>query len=196
MPRAPLLLTFSLGILATAVLLIGSPATVRAAGDDRRQGEAEVGKVLPNIAALDSTGIAHSARSVLASDGGGNGLVLQFMTVDCPRCKDEIRELVAGKAALDAARVRVLVVNLMDEPERLGTTIKALGAEVFPVVRDRTGALVDLLKLQEPQPGGGVMISVPLSFVADRDGTLRRIYRGHTAGYVQEVLGALGLAGK
>jgi peroxiredoxin len=155
-----------------------------------RQGEAVVGTPLPHLAALDSRNQPYSVSMLL--QGGARGVLVHFMTVDCKVCKEELKELDAGKALLDAAGVKVLVVDLGDPAERVDACVRELGVTTFPVIIDRTGSIVDRFALRRPLPGGGSETSVPLSFVVDGKGILVSILRKRVEDYVKTVLAKLG----
>ena len=176
-----------LACLSLASVAVGDP-------DPLRQGAAEVGKPLPHLAGFDLDGMARCAKTVLGTSS--KGIVVQFMTVYCKACKAELKELVAGRDTLTAAGVKVLVVDLLDEADQVEKMLDETGARLLPLIRDRTGAIVETLKLQVAQPGGGMSITVPLSLVADGNGVVKKIFRGQEEAFVRSILDVLALGGK
>lgn len=186
----------ALGAVMMLAMAAMAPSDAAAQERGERQGTALVGERLPHIAALDDAGTPHSASGLLAGPPPASGLVVQFMTVDCKPCRAELEALVRDRHRLDAAGIRVLIVNLMDDPDRVASLIKALGADVFPVVRDRTGAIVESLDLAKPLAKGGTEIQVPLTFLVDARGILKRIVRRYHDGTIDDILGLLAGGGR
>ncbi|MBL6975462.1 MAG: TlpA family protein disulfide reductase [Deltaproteobacteria bacterium] len=177
------------GLILLPILLVSFSTHAQSS---RKQGTAEVGKRLPRVAAFDMGNKVHSSDRILES--GVKGLVVQFMTTYCPPCKEEIRQLVKEKGRLDRAKVRVLIVDLLSGYGQLKKYVAESGASVFPVIRDRTGSIVDQFELRKKDPeGNGLTMLVPVSFVVDEKGILRRICRGAEDDYVASIFKTLRL---
>lgn len=148
------------------------------------------GKILPNLAAFDLENHALSAQSVLTQPGT-KGLVVQFMTLDCKTCLNELAQMVERKSELDSKGVKVLVVDLMDALDPLKAALNRLGATNFPVIRDRTGAIVEAYKLGYAREDGEMSIEVPAAFFVGADGTVLKIARTAPDDFVGFAIGII-----
>ena len=63
-----------------------------------------------------------------------------------------------------------------------------LGLQELPLIRDRTGAIVDSLDMSHPEPTGGKSMTVPVAIVTDATGKVVRILRGCQDDFAQTVI--------
>jgi alkyl hydroperoxide reductase subunit AhpC len=100
----------------------------------------------------------------------------------------ELEGLTRAKARLDAAGVRVLLVNLLDEPGRVARFVQERRLDAFPLIRDGSGSIVGDFELEDPMTK---KLTLPRSIVTDASGVVRAILRGGDGDHVERVLGAL-----
>lgn len=172
---------------ASMVFAITLVATARAGPPDR-QGEAEVGRPLPRVASIGLDPQTAESSDRLLKTPGTRGLAVLFFATWCRPCLAEIDQVVRGKARLDQAGVRVLLVSLLDDRAALARFVQEHRLEGLPLLWDGSGAIVERLDLKDAKTGS---LALPLSVVTDRSGVVRAILRGNEGDYVARVLDAV-----
>lgn len=166
-----------------ALILLATVAASARPAD--RLGQVDVGRRLPRIAAFDLEQQARSSDHLLAMEKT-KGLLVQFWATWCRPCMEEIDQLIRDRKRLADAGVRVLLVNLMEPAEQVERVARRTGAEDFVWIRDRTGAVADVVGIQHDGAG-----ALPVAVVADGSGVVRAILRGGDDHYVEKVLRAI-----
>lgn len=173
-------------MMVTALALLA--ATSARADKPDRQGQAAVGSPMPRVASIGLDPHTAESSERLLKQPGTRGLVVLFFATWCKPCAEEIDQVVRERARLDKAGVRVLLVSLMDDTSKLARFVQEHRLEGLPLIRDISGAIVEQFNLEDPKTKS---LTLPVSFVADREGVVRAILRGNGGDYVQRVLDAL-----
>jgi len=166
--------------LAMVLLAVASPTPAPTP-------KVEVGKPVPWIAALDLEGNAHSLGSMLARKGV-RGAVVPFWAIWCRACKDELRQLSAGRDRLKSVGVEVLLVDVADPPDEVAKMVAELGLGGFTLIRDATGGVVDSVGLSRDEKG---QVSLPFTLVVSARGEVKLVLREGGDGLVDRVLAVL-----
>lgn len=159
-PRARwLVVSLVVVTLSFAVLALG---TIRMPADTRGLSGPQIGRPAPDFRLEDLDG-----QPMSLSDLRGRPVVVNFWASWCIPCRDEAPLLDDAQARYAAAGLQVLGIVYQDDvgPAR---------------------AFVDRFALRYPgllDPGGRTAIDygvlgIPMTFVIDRDGTIRRVFLG------------------
>jgi len=163
-------------------------AVATANGQDRL-GKAVVGQPLPRVAAFGLDNGAYSSVQLLRQNAT-RGLLVQFWATWCKPCVTELDQLVAGRERLERAGVRVLLVNLLEDPARVAAFVRDHRLDGFPLILDSTGAIVEDFALEDQRSH---QLALPVSIVSGADGVVRAILRDGGSDLVGKVLSALGV---
>jgi serine/threonine protein kinase/thiol-disulfide isomerase/thioredoxin len=168
-----------------------TPTPVRHVSADRgimtRLGRLEVGRPLPRIAGLTLDGTSALSSDGLLRQPGARGLLVQLWASWCAPCREELAQLARGRASIDQAGIRVLLVNLLEEPEVVEEVVSRLGLEPFPLIRDANGVILEKLGLQTK---GDRPATLPVSVLSDAGGAVIAIFTEGSSNYVDRVLEA------
>ncbi len=150
-----------------------------------RQGVAEVGRPLPRVASVGVDPTTADSSERLLRLPGTRGLLVVFWATWCRPCVEEVRQVSRGRDRLEAAGVRVLLVNLLEEREKVARFVQDNGLDGLPLIWDGNGVIVDAFGLRDGREGG---LTLPVSVVTDGRGVVRAILRGAEDDHVGRVL--------
>jgi thiol-disulfide isomerase/thioredoxin len=143
----------------------------------------------PWIAAFDLDGKAQSLAKLLGKRGN-RGAVVLFWASWCKPCLKELSLVGAGREKLARAGVDVLLINLMEEPDRIRPIIAEKGLTGLTLIRDVTGSIADMVG--RTGAGGNEDVRLPLSLVvASRGSVIKKVIREPSDGFVDELVEAL-----
>ncbi len=173
MPRA-------LPVLPALVAALSLSAALTARAEDKAPPRVvlKADTAAPWIAAFDLEGNPWSLHKSLA-ERGVKGAVVQFWAASCKPCLKELDLLVAGREKLEQAGIRVLLVNLLDPPER----VQAIAAEHklagLKLIRDATGAVAEQVGATAPgQAAGDLKLPLTLVVANGIEKKLVKVYAG------------------
>jgi len=175
-------------IVVAAAFPAALVAAVAFAAPPDRQGRAEVGRPLPRVASVGVDPNTADSSERLLKLPGTRGLLVQFWATWCGPCVAELDQLARAKDRLDAAGVRVLLVDLLDDREKVARFVQEHRLDGLPLIWDGSGAIVGEFGLEDPVTK---KLALPLSIVADGRGVVRAIMRGGDGDHVGRVLDAL-----
>ncbi len=117
-------------------------------------------------------------------DYGGRVVVLNFWATWCAPCRVEIPDLIEMQSELGEARVRFVGISVDHEPEGVVRAFVEEAGINYPIVID-DGTVSDRY--------GGVY-ALPMTFVIDRDGVIRRsktglVRKGELMPFLEELAG-------
>jgi len=120
----------------------------------------------PKFSLADLSGHKLELKNITAKN---KVTLLNFWATWCPPCRAEIPEFVKFYRKYAAQGVTILAVNQREQPATVKTFVKKAGIK-FPVLTDSTGKVGELYQI----------LSIPTTFVIDRQGTIRSVIKGST----------------
>ena len=171
-----------LALISLSALLIAAPGSATPLP--------EVGKQVPWIAAFDLNGSPVNIGKVLARKGA-RGAVVAFWATWCKACLHELEQLRDARDQLKAAGVEVLLVNVMEDQEKVAAKLGELNmGGMFSTVRDATGSIAESMGIN--QPSGGDPLKLPFAMVvARRNQMVVRVATSGSQTFVEDVLADL-----
>jgi peroxiredoxin len=154
--------------------------------------ELKSGQQAPWLAAFDLEGNPLSLGKVLTRKNARGALVV-FFAGWCKACLHELDQVSASRAKLAEAGVEVLLVNVLDDTEKLEALVKAKHLEGLSLIRDATGAVAEAVGLAaQGEAKSADKVALPLAMaVASNGQTIRRLWREGSDSLVDEAVEAL-----
>jgi peroxiredoxin len=139
--------------------LLHEPEDARAAARHAAPG---VGRLAPDFLVETLAG-----RTVALTDFRGQPVIVFFWATLCEPCLEEIPLLEALAREHHEARLTILAVNVLDNPDEVTAFARETETE-FPILIDASGDASESLRV----------VGVPSTFFIDRDGILRAQFFG------------------
>jgi peroxiredoxin len=154
--------------------------------------ELKVGQQAPWLASFDLEGNPLSLAKVLTRKGS-RGAVVVFWAAWCEACKHELDLVSADRTRLAEAGVEVLLVNVLDDSDKLGAIVKEKHLAGLSLIRDGSGAVAESYGLADQGKATAAdKVALPLAVAVSANGqSIRRIWREASDGFVDEVIDAL-----
>lgn len=173
---------FSSFILFLCFLLM-IPALVTAKQSELldRSGQAVVGQPAPFFAAWTTDDLVFNVAKA-AKEPGINRIAVVFWASWCAPCKTGLKLLGREKARLDAAGVKVYLVNVEEKAEVVENCLK-INPVSFTVILDPYGRAKEPYLLD-----GGDTLSLPRTVIVGRDGKIIRIIGEEGEDYLDRII--------
>ncbi|MCB9542414.1 MAG: redoxin domain-containing protein [Myxococcales bacterium] len=130
------------------------------------------GAPLPWFAGWTADETVYNRTSLLAAPAAGHALV--FFATWCAPCGEGLAALAKQRAALDAAKIRVVLVACGEAPAEVKPWLAARGWGEATVIYDRFGQVAADLGAA----AGGRTLKLPWTVVVDPAGTVRAALDG------------------
>ncbi len=151
-------------------------------------GEAVIGAPLPWFAGWSPTGEVINRSKLLQDNASGHVIVL-FATW-CKPCEAGLRVLAAARPKLDAAGLKLLLVDVGEPAEVVTPFLAARGLGDVPAMLDPFSRAAQTLGAVNSTADGKQETSLPRTVVVDAPGNVQAIFGREGPDYVERVLGA------
>lgn len=135
------------------------------------------GNPLPFFSGLDLKTRRAVNDAVLLKNTENRHLIVFFKTT-CAPCLKGLKELVANAKRLDAAKIKVTLIDLQEDEDTIKPFVERNGLEPFQVLTDLYGRSAGLaLGVAKQGPDKDVAVaSLPTSILVDKSGKVLAIY--------------------
>ena len=148
-----------------------------------RMGTVEVGKPAPWFAGWTLDDRVLNRTRLLATSPAPKAYALVFFATWCRPCLKGLTAIARARPALDAAGVRVVLIDFREEASTVTPFLKAHGLEGLPVIVDKFGAVAQAFGASD-----GKTARLPRTVVLDAQGTVRAIFAAEGEDYVAQLL--------
>ena len=156
----------------------------------QKMGALEMGKPVPWFAAYEvwGEGELYNLNTVL-KDPGSLKVALVFFTTYCEPCRAGLLMLKDARAQLEQAQLKVVLVDVGEEPEEVARYLKELGLDGFIAIADRYSVIAKKYGLSVVRDDQE-LLEIPKSVVFDKKGILRDILGKEGRDYVSALAGS------
>ncbi|MGK0361403.1 MAG: peroxiredoxin [Bradymonadia bacterium] len=151
-----------------------------------RMGGIEVGKPAPWFAGWTLDDRVLNRTRLLATTPTARVHALVFFATWCRPCLKGLTGIAAARARLDAAGVRVVLVDFREDAEAVKPFLKAHGLQGLPVIVDKFGAVAQAFGASD-----GKTARLPRTVLLDAQGVVRGILAAEGADYVERLIKAV-----
>lgn len=152
----------------------------------RRSGDAEVGKDAPWFAAW-TPGNAVINTKILLKDDATKRIAYVFFATYCEPCRYGLNFVKQNKVRLEAAGVRVVLVDYMEDAGEVKPYLEKMGLKGFIVALDKFGQNGRKFGI-EKKTKNDVSAALPRTFIVGGDGRLKKIIGAEGEDYVEQLI--------
>jgi peroxiredoxin len=175
-------------LVAMAVVAVSSAGTAAPKQSELigASGEAKVGKEAPWFAAW-TPGNAVINTKVLFKDDDTRRVAYVFFATYCEPCRFGLSLIKQNKARLEAAGVRVVLVDYMEEASEVKPYLEKMGLKGFIVALDKFGQNGRKFGI-EKKTKSDVNVTLPRTFIIGRDGKVKKVIGAEGDDYVEQLV--------
>lgn len=148
-----------------------------------RMGGIEVGKPAPWFAGWTLDDRVLNRTRLLATTPTARVHALVFFATWCRPCLKGLTGIAAARAQLEAAGVRVVLVDFREHAATVKPFLKTHGLQGLPVIVDKFGAVAQAFGASD-----GKTARLPRTVLLDAEGVVRGIFAAEGADYVERLI--------
>jgi len=141
-------------------------------------GPISVGKALPFFSGLDLKTRRAVNGAILLKDKQPDRHLLVFFQTTCAPCLRGLKELAGNAKRLDDAKIKVTLIDVQEEDDRVVPFLQRNGLDQFQVLTDLYGKSAGMpLGVTRQQDDQVAVANLPTSILVDKTGKVLAIYR-------------------